>query len=348
VLLGKGDGTFTAQTAQNDQKGFGGVKLADFNGDGKLDVIEFGSGVLPGNGTGAFGSVIPLPSSCKGSPVVVGDFNRDKRPDIAFSEGPSGFGIGLCLGNGDGTFKPAVVIDGSVQHGLVLTGDFNRDGKLDLIAGDVGGFSVLLGNGDGTFQSAITTALSGFSSFTVADFNHDGKLDIAATLNNGDIGVLLGNGDGTFKAPVTSPNPNGGAFLLVAGDLNNDGFPDLVTPRFTGLTVGLNILLGNGDGTFKAPTNLAIAGPGTFLIRDVNGDGKLDLIVPVGAGLLDVFLGNGNGTFQPRKTFVALNTIRASLAAGDVNGDGLLDVVYFKPPANGASGTLIVYLNQGP
>ena len=304
VLLGKGNGTFTAQTAQNGQQGET-IRLADFNGDGKIDAIEFGfdgrpGGVLLGNGTGVFGTIKPLPSSCLTGTAVVADFNRDKTPDIVFVEGTGG-GIGICLGNGDGTFKPAVVYDAGVQHGEVVFGDFNHDGKLDLAASDAGGVSILLGNGDGTFQTAIPTAATNFVNLVTGDFNHDGKLDLAANSGN-EIIVLLGKGDGTFQAPVTSPNLNGYGALAV-GDLDADGNLDIVSVNL-GVPNGLNILLGNGDGTFKAPTFIKVFGPGAFQIRDINADGKLDLIVAA-PGFLDVILGNGNGTFQTTKNFLA-------------------------------------------
>jgi hypothetical protein len=346
VLLGKGDGTFTAEMAQNDQGG-SGIHLADFNGDGKIDAIEFATFRFPaavhlGNGNGTFGSAIPLPASCQAGPAVVADFNGDKRPDIAFVEG-SGGGIGICLNNGDGTFKDAVVFDAGVQHTELVFGDFNHDGKLDLAASDVGGVSILLGNGDGTFKTAIPTAASNFTNLATGDFNHDGRLDLVAGSNNQEIIVLLGKGDGTFQAPITSPNPGG--FGVAVGDLNKDGNLDLVTLG-PGFPSGMNVLLGNGDGTFKAPTLVKLSVPETFQLRDVNGDGKLDLIV-TSFGLLDVLLGNGDGTFQTAKNYPAPQG-HVSLAAADLNGDGKLDVAYLTTTTSGpGSGTLTVYLNQG-
>jgi FG-GAP-like repeat len=345
VLLGKGDGTLTAQTEQTGQLG-GAIRLADFNGDGKTDALEFegnrsATSVLLGNGDGTFGTPISLPANCQSPIGIVADFNGDKKADLAFAEG-SGGGVGVCLGNGDGTFQNAVVYDAGVQHGTVLFGDFNHDGKLDLAASDVGGVSILLGNGNGTFKSAIPTGASNFINLATGDFNHDGKLDLAAN-SNGEIIVLLGNGDGTFQSPITSPNPNGFG-PLAAGDLNKDGNLDLVTIGQAAPN-GMNILLGNGDGTFKAPTLLKVFGPQTFQIRDVNGDGKLDLIVAA-PSFLDVILGKGDGTFQAPKNFAAPQG-SISLAAADVNGDGLLDVAFLRHTGSSSSGTLTMYLNQG-
>jgi hypothetical protein len=347
LLLGKSDGTFDAQATQPGSLGTS-IRLADFNGDGKPDLVEFSattnsSSVLLGNGDGTFGTPGFVP--CVAADGVVGDFNGDKKPDIAVI--PGGYGVEICLGNGDGTFGTGEYFDEGVQHGQLLTGDFNHDGKLDLAASDVGGVNILLGNGDGTFKNAIPTAASNFQNLVTGDFNHDGKLDIAANYN-GVITVLLGKGDGTFQSPITSPNPNGngngnGNGLIAVGDLNGDGNPDLVTVAGV-VGGGLDILLGNGDGTFKAPKLLKVADALTFQIRDVNSDGKLDLIV-AGGNFLHVILGKGDGTFQATKNFPAPLGV-LSLAAANINADNLLDVAILSR-RNTSPGTLTVYLNQG-
>jgi hypothetical protein len=354
LLLGNGNGTFVAQTAQNVPQTVGTIHLANFTGSGKLSLIASSTSgaptaVLPGNGNGTFGTPIPLPASCQTENAIVGDFNGDKIPDIAFNVTGSGGGVAVCLGNGNGTFKDAVISDAGVQHGTLVIGDFNHDGKLDLAASDVGGISILLGNGDGTFKDGIATALSDLQSFTVGDFNNDGKPDIAAIAgSSSEINILLGNGDGTFKAPITTANL--GPFGIVGGLINSDKNLDLVTVSSN----TLYIFLGNGDGTFKAPTSISVGSADFFthgpLLRDVNNDGKLDMICFNSAGLLVVFLGNGDGTFQTRKTFAATNDVNAALAAGALTGSGLLDVVLYSPGNNGSTnplGAVIVYLNQG-
>ena len=82
------------------------------------------------------GLLFRLPASCQTENAIVGDFNGDKIPDIAFNVTGSGGGVAVCLGNGNGTFKDAVISDAGVQHGTLVIGDFNHDGKLDLAASD--------------------------------------------------------------------------------------------------------------------------------------------------------------------------------------------------------------------
>jgi hypothetical protein len=344
VLLGNGTGGLIAELAQNFQPGQT-IHLADFNGDGKIDAYEFSdidqpSAVVLGNGAGGFGAPISVPSSCQGGTGVIVDFNGDKKPDVALIVGGGGGGVGVCLGNGDGTFQTAIVSDTGVQHSGLIFGDFNRDGKMDLAATDSGGLSILLGHGDGTFKSAILIALSNIVYTATGDFNHDGKLDIAAMVNTPDgleIAVLLGNGDGTFKSPATTPVPNA-VPPFVVGDLNGDGIPDIVTP-------GLYILIGNGDGTFQTPVFHKLFGVTTLQLRDINNDGKLDVIaVAESNGFFDVLLGNGDGTFQTTKNYSALLG-RVALGVADLNGDGKLDVAYLRATENEKTSTLEVFLN---
>jgi hypothetical protein len=150
-----------------------------------------------------------------------------------------------------------------------------------------------------------------FRSVAVADVNGDGIPDIVVANHSGNtVGVLLGNGDGTFQPPMTydsgGPNPTG----ISIADLNGDGKPDLVV----GLNAGIGavaVLLGNGDGTFQPAVTYGLGYWAAFgfdvAVADVNHDGKPDLIVAASCldvgGCVGVLLGNGDGTFQPARTY---------------------------------------------
>jgi hypothetical protein len=222
------------------------------------------------------------------------------------------------------SFSPAVSYPVGVSPSAMVSGDFDGDGRPDLATANAGSnnVSLLLGNGDGSFQAARQFA-SGVEPISVAvgDFNGDGRLDLV-TSDHPDhvisIRLLLGNGDGTFQA---AREIAGIAGPLSVGDFNGDARLDIVTPG--------KLLLGNGDGTFQAAQNVP-GGGSSMAVGDFNGDGSLDLAGSYWVGdnegggyLIDVVLGNGDGTFSSPYTVGAGD----SPVVGDVNEDGRLDLV---------------------
>jgi FG-GAP-like repeat len=172
----------------------------------------------------------------------------------------------------------------------------------------------------------------------IGDFNGDGKPDLLisnqcvsdADCTQGTVGVLLGNGDGTFQSALTSPT--GAVLATVAlGDFNRDGKLDVVVDNAcpdVGCTSGsVNILLGNGDGTFQPPVAYP-SGGNAFSVEagDVNGDGKLDVVVVNGPNVAGVLLGNGDGTFQPASMVTTSTSGNSAVFLGDFNNDDRLDL----------------------
>jgi hypothetical protein len=261
---------------------------------------------------------------------------------------------------------------GGLYPATVVLADVNGDGKLDLLVlngcadsnctnGSVG---VLLGNGDGTFRPAIAYESGGFvskgpcsggCSITVADVNTDGKPDLLVVTNSGggagSVGVLLGNGDGSFQPVINYGSGGYGTSSVAAADVNGDGKLDLLVTSecadvncggFQGDSGTVGVLLGNGDGTFQpAVTYAAGSFASQVVIADLNGDGKLDLIVASpcpnimgdcggagnAGGNVGVLLGNGDGTFQPVVQYPSGGALSFSLAVADVNGDAKPDVI---------------------
>jgi len=156
---------------------------------------------------------------------------------------------------------------------------------------------------------------------------------------------LLGNGDGTFQAPVNYGAQEYPSSIAV-GDFNTDGKLDLVVANE--LSMGPNnytngsvsVLLGNGDGTFRSAVNYgAGVSPDSVAVGDVNGDGKLDLVVAnQGSANVSMLLGNGDGTFQAAVNY-STGEYPFSVALGDLNGDGQPDL------AVGNSANVSVLLN---
>ncbi len=242
------------------------------------------------------------------------------------------------------------------QISQVATGDFNGDGNVDLAAasldgsgGGTGNVTVMLGNGLGSFGFGPGSPFDtgGFShSITVGDFNGDGRLDFAtadeAGAAGGTVSVYLGQPGGGFVAAPGSPiglgaNPEPDS--IVAGDFHGNGKLDLVVADSEAGEQNVIELPGNGDGTFGSsitiPTGLPnTATPEGLAVGDLNGDGKLDLVVGDTSGEIAVLLGNGSGGFTPA-TGSPFSTGAGSspqaVAIGDFNGDGHPDVVAVEP-----------------
>ena len=288
------------------------VKLADVNGDGKLDLI-----VANNCGTG------------------------DPR-----CSGPGS--VSVSLGKGDGTFRPPMSYSsGGVTAISVAVGDVDGDGKQDLVVANYCGvpscsLGILLGNGDGTFRAVQNIAVPEVyaTAVAIADMNKDGKADIVVggCLNapcklGARVSVLLGTGKGNFKLAGNYSLPAAFQRSMVIADVNHDGIPDVVV---LGGDSVISVLLGKGKGGLKAPVHY---GSGGFeglsvAVSDLNGDGKLDLVVAnlcplncsVGGGVT-VLLGNGDGTFQAATDSNLGTSLNHFVAVGDVNGDGKPDLV---------------------
>jgi hypothetical protein len=362
VLLNKGRNS--PWTPVGYLKGTSTFVLGDFNGDHRTDVVVIRR-YPPVSGQAIAASValanpdgtLPLPrsywvSGSIPSAIIGADFNGDRALDlIEVSVRSLTWRAGRLtrlFGNGDGTFQTQPFLytgdTGELDTEFASAADMNGDGILDFVSGGGNAVNIRLGLGNGDFQPALTSISNppfnaGLSRAAIADFNGDGKLDIA--LNEGN--VLLGNGDGTLRLGTPPPIHFSS---LVAGDFNGDGKPDL------GITTSssVGILLGNGDGTFQMPLALRPGQIDSLLAGDFNGDGKLDLATlgttSGGGAVVNVFLGNGDGTLQPaRSSWIHGGFFQGatrSAVAADFNHDNHLDLA-----VNLTSGDVAVLLGDG-
>ncbi len=325
VLLGNGDGTFTA----------------------------------------ALGSPMRVPSppyddfaSPYVGPIIAADFNNSGHQGLAVALAQNE-AVDILLGNGDGTFAPSsasLANTFDMTTSALATADFNADGNLDLaFANEIYGSAlVALGYGVGAFNTAGNLNSTGFlNGIAIGDFNGDGKLDaivaggsggVSAGLGSSGLGVSLGNGDGTFTPATGSPILFGqNLYAVVAADFNGDGKLDVAVTDSSANAV--YVLLGNGDGTFGSPIAIAVGNnPDAVVAGDFNNDGKLDLAIANGGdNTVTLLLGNGDGTFTPASgSPYPVGKDPYQIVAADFNGDGKLDLAVL----NLTDGTVSILLQQ--
>ena len=312
VQLGTATGAFHAVSTITvaNLTGTGLFAVGDINGDGKADFVFTGSSSsYPGagyftalsNGDGTFATPVPhpLPQIATGS-----DFDTN----LTFS--------GL----------QTAAFTASGHNDLVFTFT-DQIGGTGVTNPYVEGFALLPGNGDGTFKApVITTTYSSATAnatalppqvVSTADLNGDGKADLLVAVPSFSIAtgatsqllLFLSNGDGTFKAPATianaaNPDVNGSSLVPCAiADFNKDGKLDIACLGETSASQAeLAISLGNGDGTFAAPTILNVGGGDAIRSSgigagDFNGDGNVDVALLDAEDFSGIYYGKGDGTF---------------------------------------------------
>ena len=343
VMLGNGDGTFRPKV--NFPAGGQTQDLAagDFNSDGRVDLVvslndpAFSLSLLTGNGDGTFNAPVNFANTGvqEDSPAVVAtDLDNDGRLDVVLAHAISCFvspcfaarTITVMLGFGDGTFQLPIEIEVGTGMSRIAVGDFNRDGIKDLaIVGDNSQLYTLLGVGNGTFLQQPTIVMTADQLFVdgsdvdIADLNGDTIEDLVVAIptNGSRTAILIGNGDGTFQPArvITEPRLRVPQYQVIA-DFNRDGFQDIALALANGTEGLMEILNGNGDGTFDPPVlylqppPLSSIGGGTLVAGDFNRDGRPDIALPIigaSSGLVGLVNSTGAVSVAPAYGSVTAN-----------------------------------------
>jgi len=343
------------------------LQILDLDRDGNSDVVAatgapgalvYGDSadsavILYGKGDGTFhGAPNYIVAQAPGA-LTVGDFNGDQRPDLAVASRTSP-NVAIFNGTGGDRLQPAPALNVRFPGGeaavpaALLTTDFQRDGRTDLVVFDAvqNTLAVFQGNGDNTFRAPATyglatptNSLNLGAALLTGDFNSDGAIDVVVTNEgqfsppfNGHLTLFAGKLDSTLESPVVLRAM--ARFTAVAtADFNRDGKQDLVVVShgaFTSMTDpgSVQMLLGNGNGTFQPPVDYPVGVNPRFLaVADFNGDRLPDLAVTTGGPpRIALLTGNGDGTFKPAQFFPTAAG-PSGIVAGDFNGDLRPDLI---------------------
>ena len=341
------------------------ISLADFNGDGDLDIAVALSGAAGGDagisvvvtdGLGGFDQDQPFSPGFGAHALAAGDLNGDTFMDLAVA-GIFGSGstaqVRLFLGNGAGVFTaatPSNILSAAGFPSAIVVGNFNGDTNPDIaVADSIGGVLVYLGNGTiGTgsgFDAAQTITGSSQSPLDLIldDFNSDGNIDLATPS-----AVFLGAGNGTFSVAASL----GGGRSLASGDVNGDGALDITVNRKLSGSEVLETWFGAGDGTFSFGVRTTLLGTAHINVRlavaDMDADGTVDVVASDPAGnTVKVLPGQGDGSFGAAQSF-ATPAFSGPVAIGDWNRDGLPDMASGYGTVDAAGLSVFFQTQPGP
>jgi Bacterial type II and III secretion system protein/FG-GAP-like repeat len=259
---------------------------------------------------------------------------------------------------------PIITVTTGTNPDFVVTADFNDDNFQDFAVANFTDGTLTLFDGNpttpGSFLTGTTIPVGAGPTWISTGFFNT-KTDTSNTIVDlavanqtaGTVSILHGNGDGTFTVEPSLTLPSGaGPTAIAVGDFNDDGFADLAVVNKNANTV--SIFLGNGDETFQTPTTLVTGNAPTSIVAQAfnpNAPGIIDLAVTNSTdNTLQIFLGNGKGTFTNGVTYNT-GVTPVFVASADMNLDGNLDLVVADSGAatttNTVGNSVSVFLGNG-
>jgi hypothetical protein len=333
LLVNAGDGTFAVRTEDvlppPTEGGVAGLLAADLDGDGGLDVAGNHGGALfvcRNAGDGSFGMAETHPAFQYGVSPIAADLDGDGDPDIAFAEWYTGAHRVAVFLNEGGRFADAAIYETGSRPNDIEASDLDGDGDLDLaVAAEKGKeITVLLNRGNGSFESGTPLPVDHLAGrVLVNDLDGDGDPDIIAAggidINAGRFSIFLNAGGAVFLPPSTFER-EGEVVGIAAPDLNGDGLPEIIASDY--INAKLLILENRGSGAFEPAGDISdgsIGGTSNILARDLDGDGKLDLVTGHLTNVESLlFFRNATGG--------GLVGGCAPFLRGDVNADGAVSI----------------------
>ncbi|CAF1065488.1 unnamed protein product [Adineta steineri] len=322
LMVGNGDGTLTLQWTflAGSLDVLKDITFGDLNGDSILDLSftdQYANhvGIFFGYGNGTFDTLIILSTGDNSRPygITVANFNGDNYLDIAVTN-EYGNNVGVFLGKGNRTFSAQTTFATGFSSlpKWIVAADFNNDGHIDIAVVNYvdRNIGIFLGHGNGMFDAQQTFFTGGYyylNDLAIGDFNSDGHLDAAfpyqyANTYAGELGILFGYSNGTLNGrKVFNIGTSSVLSEITVGDFNGDGHLDVVV--CSGVNLGLNVLVGDGNGNFGLQTmtwNQPSGSHVTLNVGDFNGDGYQDIVYVDDSANLYIFLNTGQ--CYPNKT----------------------------------------------
>jgi hypothetical protein len=325
--------TFSNDRYSSQNGSTAGLAIGDVNRDGRPDVVVANlSGGTVSVMLGGSGLATKIAYYVDNDPdaVALGDLDGDGILDIVVTS--VGGNYRTLRGVGDGTFDRGALVATNSGPLDVKTGDFDGNGALDFATACSSASTVVVfaNEGKGVFSQHFPfAAAKSVSALATGDFNRDGLLDFATASTSANVmSVFLNSGAAGNARFANRTDYAAGNYArsIAAGDLDGDGWLDLVVSNVTNGTV--SSYLNKGDGTFaEQVTSAAGTSPLSVALADFNGDGKLDVAAGSSTGTgVSLLLGLGNGIFASPVTFRPQDSMQF-LAAADMNGDGRPDLV---------------------